>query len=378
MPRNFHVFPDLIFLLACIVATLALAVWGRPLLKPGWRRIAVYVLTGASLACYAAGYLMLYARVNRYFHVGFVTWAQGLALILGLCVIGTAVLGFALRRVPFREERREVFRAAGAVVLATPALVTAFGILNRANFHLSEVQVPVRGLPSDLDGLRMVQVTDIHLSPFLSEKQLARAVDMANETRAHIALVTGDLISRIGDPLDACLRQIGRLRAEAGVFGCMGNHEAYASVQDYVAAEGARLGVRFLRSEAARLRFGNATMNIAGVDYQAFSQPYLVGAGRLMEPGCLNVLLSHNPDVLPVAASQGWDLTVSGHTHGGQISMEILHHNVSPARYYTPYVRGLYRIDRAAGYVSRGLGTVGLPVRLGAPAEVSLIRLCAI
>jgi predicted MPP superfamily phosphohydrolase len=91
----------------------------------------------------------------------------------------------------------------------------------------------------------------------------------------------------------------------------------------------------------------------------------------------VNVLLSHNPDVFPVAAGQGWDLTIGGHTHGGQIGVEILHHNVSPARFYTPYVRGLYKVDRVAGYVSTGLGTVGLPVRLGAPPEVSLIRLCA-
>jgi predicted MPP superfamily phosphohydrolase len=158
----------------------------------------------------------------------------------------------------------------------------------------------------------------------------------------------------------------------------MGNHEVYVGVEDYVAAEAARRGGRFLRQEAARLRFGNADLNLAGVDYQQFNSRYLAGGEDLIAPGCLNVLLSHNPDVLPVAAKQGWDLTVSGHTHGGQIGMEILHHNISPARYFTPYVRGLYRIDRAAGYVSTGLGTVGLPVRLGAPPEVSLIRLCAI
>jgi predicted MPP superfamily phosphohydrolase len=148
-------------------------------------------------------------------------------------------------------------------------------------------------------------------------------------------------------------------------------------VEDYVAAEAARRGVLFLRHQAARLRFGNAQLNLAGVDYQPFHTLYLVGAERLMAPGCLNVLLSHQPDVFPVAAEQGWNLTIGGHTHGGQIGVEILHHNVSPARYFTPYVRGLYRIDSSAGYVSTGLGTVGLPVRLGAPPEVSLIRLCA-
>jgi uncharacterized protein len=378
MPRNFHVFPDLAFLLICVAAQLALAVWARGLVKARWARAVIYAATLLCLALYGAGFLMLYYRVYSHFPVGVVTWTQGSALITGLCVMGMAVIGAALRRVPFREDRREAFRTAGALVMSTPAVVTAFGILHRADFRLSEVRVPVPGLAHDLDGLRIVQVSDIHLSAFLSEKQLERAIDMANETRAHIALMTGDLITRLGDPLDVCIRQIARLRADAGVFGCMGNHEAYASVEAYTAAEAARRGVQFLRFQAAPLRFGSAVLNLAGVDYQPSNGHYLRGAERLMAPGCLNVLLSHNPDVLPVAAEQGWNLTVSGHTHGGQIGVEILHHNISPARYYTPYVRGLYRIDHAAGYVSTGLGTVGLPVRLGAPAEVSLIRLCAI
>ena len=82
--------------------------------------------------------------------------------------------------------------------------------------------VPIANLPKDLEGLRIVQITDIHLSPFLSEREFAAAIDMANETRANIALVTGDLITRPGDPLDACLRQLARLRADAGVLGCLG------------------------------------------------------------------------------------------------------------------------------------------------------------
>jgi predicted MPP superfamily phosphohydrolase len=106
-------------------------------------------------------------------------------------------------------------------------------------------------------------------------------------------------------------------------------------------------------------------------------EPYLVGAGRLLKPGCYNILLSHNPDVFPVAARQGFPLTLSGHTHGGQITVEILHQYVNVARVFTPYVYGLYREGGAAIYVTRGIGTVGVPARLGAPPEVAVIRLCA-
>jgi predicted MPP superfamily phosphohydrolase len=87
--------------------------------------------------------------------------------------------------------------------------------------------------------------------------------------------------------------------------------------------------------------------------------------------------LSHNPDVFPVAASQGYDLTIAGHTHGGQVNFEILHRNMNVARAFTPYVRGLYREGNSSVYVSSGIGTIGVPVRIGAPAEIAVLRLCA-
>ncbi len=200
---------------------------------------------------------------------------------------------------------------------------------------------------------------------------------MANETRAHLALVTGDLISRRGDPLDACLRQCARLRADAGVLGCLGNHETYAEVEGYVTEQGRRLGIEFLRHQARMLRFGDAAVNVAGVDYQRIHARYLRGAEKLVAPGALNILLSHNPDVFPVAAAQGYAVTIAGHTHGGQVDFELLHEHMNVARFFTPYVRGLYRRDESSVYVSSGLGTIGAPVRIGAPPEVSLLRLCA-
>jgi predicted MPP superfamily phosphohydrolase len=201
---------------------------------------------------------------------------------------------------------------------------------------------------------------------------------MANEAKPHLTLVTGDLITRTGDPLDACLRQLARLRADAGILGCHGNHEDYCGIKDYVTEQGRRIGIDFLRSRSRVLQFGNAKINFAGVDYQRFHHPYLVGAERMVEPGVLNVLLSHNPDVFPLAAEQGYDVTIAGHTHGGQVNFEILHSELNVARYFTRYVLGLYRRGNASAYVSSGLGTIGVPVRIGAPPEVAVLRLCAI
>jgi predicted MPP superfamily phosphohydrolase len=274
--------------------------------------------------------------------------------------------------------RRRLLNAAGSAVMAAPFAVLGYGTLvQRTNFRVREIDVALDGLPQDLDGFRLLQLSDIHLSAFLSEDELARVIDAARELRPHLAVMTGDLISVPGDPLDACIRQLARLKSDAGIFACLGNHERYARVEDYTAEAGARAGIRFLRRQHEILRFGSAQLNVAGVDHQDLSdkQRYLRRAERMIVPGAVNVLLSHNPDVFPVAAKQGYNLLLAGHTHGGQVTIEILHQGINPARFFTPFVYGLYREGTAAAYVTRGIGTIGIPARIGAPPEIAVLRL---
>ena len=315
----------------------------------GWLRAATYLWCFSSFGAYVA--YLLYSRLSPRFTVG------------------------------FNPDRRRVIQAAGGAVMAAPFALTAFGaIIQRTDFHVREVDIPIANLPPDLEGLRLLQLSDIHLSAFLSERELARVIDASNELRAHVALITGDLISGPGDPLDACLRQLTRLRTDAGALGSMGNHETYAKVLEYTAQQGARLGIPFLRGQSQVLRFGNANVNFAGVDYEPFERRphYLEGAEKLLVPDAVNILLSHNPDVFPVAARQGYDLTMSGHTHGGQITFEILSQTVNMARVFTPFVSGKYQIGKASCYVTRGIGTIGIPIRLGATPEITLLRLRAL
>jgi len=274
--------------------------------------------------------------------------------------------------------RRRALQAAGGVLMASPLAAIAYGALvERTNFHIRETDIPLKGLPQDLDGLRILQLSDIHLGLFLSEKELARVIDAALELRPHIAFATGDFISTFGDPLEACIQQLARIKADAGMLGCLGNHEYYAHVEPLATELAARAGIRILRGEAQQLRFGSAVVNVAGVDYQRVANKphYLREAASLVYPGALNVLLSHNPDVFPVAARQGYHLTLAGHTHGGQVTVEILDQTINPARFFTPYVRGLYRLDEAAEYVTRGIGTIGIPARIGEAPEITLLRL---
>ncbi|HXA52028.1 MAG TPA: metallophosphoesterase, partial [Candidatus Acidoferrum sp.] len=274
--------------------------------------------------------------------------------------------------------RRRVLSVTGNALMAAPFAVMGYGsLIQRTDFRVREVDVPIPGLPADLENLRILQLSDIHLSAFLSEGEFARVVDASRELRPHLAVVTGDLISGPNDPLDACIRQLARVKADAGVFGCMGNHERYAKSEDYTEKECARRGIRFLRRQSQALRFGNATVNLAGSDFVSNRQrsTYLAGMERFILPGAVNILLQHNPDVFPVAARQGYNLLLAGHTHGGQVTVEILEQSLNPARFFTPYVYGLYREGNAAAYVTRGIGTIGVPARIGAPPEISLLRL---
>ena len=279
---------------------------------------------------------------------------------------------------PTNPARRRALTTAGNLAMAAPFVAIGYGaLIERTKFHMREIDVFLPGLAPGLDGLRILQVSDIHMGPFLGEADLARVIDMGMESKPDLAVITGDLISTRGDPLDACIRQLSRIKADAGVFGCMGNHEHYAHAEDYTEIAGARAGIRFLRSRSQQLQIGGATLNLAGVDHQwsARGKKYLVGAERMVVPGALNLLLSHNPDVFPVAARQGYNLMLSGHTHGGQINVEIYDQFITPARFFTPYVYGLYQAKGATAYVTRGIGTIGIPVRIGAPPEISVIRL---
>jgi uncharacterized protein len=349
----------------------------------GMPRASLWIVNGVVLL----GYALTFSQMDS--HLGLSARAAAMIgavtlfyLVVVAAVMGVSVMGEIVgRRLPKDADvgrRRLLMGAASQVLVAAPVAVLGYGtFIERLDFRVREVELPVAGLPADLEGLRLVQVSDIHLSAFLGESDLARVVDAANGLRAHVALVTGDLISTRGDPLDACIRQVARLKSDAGVFGCLGNHERYARAESYTTEAGARAGMVFLRGVARQLRFGGATLNLAGVDFQSAARKggYLKGLGHLATPGATNVLLSHNPDVLPVAARLGYDAMLSGHTHGGQVTLEILDRSLNPASFFTPYVYGPYRVGRTAAYVTRGIGTIGIPTRIGAPPEIALVRL---
>jgi predicted MPP superfamily phosphohydrolase len=268
-----------------------------------------------------------------------------------------------------------------------------------------EVEIPIANLPPALDGLRITQLSDIHIGAYMPVRQVRRAVGMANELSGDLTVVTGDFVTGRSDPLEDCIAELSNLRAPLGVWGCNGNHEIYARAEAKSAELFKTHGMKLLRQENAELRWNGGTFNLICVDYQRQRDPegnpapMLPGIEPLVRRDIPNILLSHNPNSFPRAAQLGIELSLAGHTHGGQVRVEILDRQWSPAEFLTSYVAGLYSRPLLAAsslsdeelqnvrptssirpptsriYVNRGLGTIGAPVRLGVPPEITLITL---
>ena len=301
--------------------------------------------------------------------------------------------------------RRYFFRTATALAGATPFLSAVYGFAaERLNYQVHRIEIPITNLPHPLDGMTIAQISDIHLSGYMTRSAVRRAVDMTNDLGADLAVVTGDFITGSADPIADCIDEVRRLHAPLGVWGCNGNHEIYAKAEDAAQQLFAQAGMKLLRQENAQLTFRGAQFNLIGVDYQrernnnGHRTQMLANLDPLVRRDMPNILLSHNPNSFNRAAELGIELSLAGHTHGGQIQVEILDHRLTPARFISDYVAGLYQRPLLAPasrilvqpgsviansnlqpvsnlYVNRGLGTVGAPVRLGVPPEISLFVL---
>jgi uncharacterized protein len=264
--------------------------------------------------------------------------------------------------------------------LAVPLValgVTFIGFINaRRVARVKRVDVPIEGLPEPLHGYSIAQISDIHVGPTIKRPYLNAIVNRVNALEADAIAVTGDLVDGSVQRLALHTQPLARLSAPDGAFFVTGNHEYYSGAEEWI-AELRRLGLTVLLNQHVVRRRGEAALMIAGVaDYTAHhfnpahrSDPQLAAAGA---PGDLavKILLAHQPRSAPAAAEAGFDLQLSGHTHGGQFFPWNLFVPLQQ-----PFVAGLHRVRRLWVYTSRGTGYWGPPKRFGAPSEITLVRL---
>jgi predicted MPP superfamily phosphohydrolase len=288
--------------------------------------------------------------------------------------------------VPAAPSRRVFLERTANAAVAAPFVAGAYGLLyGRLNLQTTQQPVYLERLPKAFHGFRIVQLSDIHIGPFMDEDEIRKYVRIANSLKADLVSLTGDFITFDPSPQQAVVSALSGLRAPYGVFGCLGNHDAWADAEDSLTRLFGEAGVRILRQQRVSLTASGDHINLAGIDFansRRMSAGYghmnsgtLEGLEKLLEPGAANILLSHNPETFDRAAQLGVDLSLAGHTHGGQLALEFISPELAPSRIVTPYVAGWFQQPGGQLYVNRGIGTIAAPMRVGAPPEISVLEL---
>jgi len=270
--------------------------------------------------------------------------------------------------------RRRLLKGLVAAGLAGVAGTAAYGSLFEPfNYELTETDIFIRGLPEGFEGFRVVQLTDLHHSRIVPLAEVRRVVELANEARADLIVLTGDYTTSRRGYIEPCAEALGALRAPEGVWAVLGNHDHYTDAELTRRAL-TKYRVNVLSNANTVLRRGADELQLAGVDDWGWGQADWGRALRGVELARPSILLSHEPAVLDMPEARGVSLILSGHTHGGQINLPFIG---APARVIEEfkYLRGLYEREGTQLYVSRGTGMIGLPVRIGARPEVTVLRL---
>ncbi|HTH73821.1 MAG TPA: metallophosphoesterase [Trinickia sp.] len=281
----------------------------------------------------------------------------------------------ALWRGALSLDRWRIDTAVGVVALA--ALSTSIGFVNaRRRARVVSVDVPIVELPPELDGLTIVQISDVHVGPTIKARYVDAIVDAVNRLEPDLIAVTGDIVDGSVAQLAEHTKPLERLTSRYGAYLVTGNHEYYSGATQWI-AEFERLGLRVLLNEHVVLEHNGTRFIVAGVtDYSAgqFDQAHRSDPAAALAdaPGDVRIklLLAHQPRTALAAVEAGYTLQLSGHTHGGQFFPWNFF-----VRLQQPFTAGLARLDELWVYTSRGTGYWGPPKRLGAPSEITHLRL---
>lgn len=247
--------------------------------------------------------------------------------------------------------------------------------LNEANsLSLERVEIKLERLPKKLDGFRIIHLSDIHHSPFTNLEHITRTVKIANRLKPDMFVLTGDYVSHEPEFIAPVAEVLSKLEAEFGTHACLGNHDHWTDADEIIKCF-RQEKINLLINEGFRMTAHDSSFWLAGVDDYMVGKTDVPASLRGSFPDEMKVLLAHNPVIIRQAARFGIDLMFSGHTHGGQVKVRESKNKLFARRKLTS---GLHRRKNTQIYITRGIGTVVLPVRYQCPPEISLIELkCA-
>jgi len=249
--------------------------------------------------------------------------------------------------------------------------IAKYAIDEANSLSLERVEVRLDRLPKKLDGFRIIHLSDIHHSPFTSFDHIARAVKIANRLKPDMFVLTGDYVSHETSYIKPVADLMGSLQAEFGTHACLGNHDHWTD-PDLVTRAFQEAGINMLVNEGVRFEARGVSFWLAGVDDHMVGKTDLPAALRGSFPDEMKLLLAHNPIIFRKAVRYGIDLTLSGHTHGGQVRVRDKNRRLIRRRKLS---NGLHSRRDSQIYITRGIGTVVLPVRYQCPPEITLLEL---
>ncbi len=280
----------------------------------------------------------------------------------------------------FDRSRRLVLKAGLYGLSAYAFGASAYGLLEQDEVEVNERTIPIKDLPEGLRGFSIAFICDVHSGIFMSKKKMLEYAELVNGLQADLIVIPGDFVTSRLHEIYPFVEAFSQLTAPYGVYGCLGNHEFFADRSgDLLTNELEQGGIRILRNESARISVNGASLDLIGVDdiRRSMSAETVVDRSlRQVRNDTPKVLLCHKPYFFETIASRNIDLTLAGHTHGGQIVFAQLGQTyIAPASLATQYVHGLYERGNSKMYVTRGVGVIGVPFRVNCPPEITKIVL---
>ncbi len=249
---------------------------------------------------------------------------------------------------------------------------TAQTAMDEANsLSLERVTIYLKRLPKKLDGFKVIHLSDTHHSPLTGLDHIKRTVKIANRLRPDMFLLTGDYVSHDREYIAPVAAVLGKLKAKYGIYACLGNHDHWTDAGLVIHLFRGE-GINMLVNEGLRIEARGASFWLAGVDDYMVGKTDVPAALRGSFPDEMKVLLAHNPIIFREAVRAGIDLTLSGHTHGGQIKLRDDEKRILRQR---KLKAGLHAKRDSQVYITRGIGTVVVPMRYQCPPEISLLEL---
>ena len=274
---------------------------------------------------------------------------------------------------PKMTRRRFVKRLAAAGVAGVVGAGAYGALFEPYNYELTETDIFVRDLPEGFEGFRIAQVSDVHHSSIVSAEEVRRVVALANSARCDLVALTGDYTTASRKYVEPCAEILAGLQAPHGVWAVLGNHDHNTDAGLTRRALASR-GIGVIDNANTRLRRGGDELQLAGVGDWSWVDADWGRAFAGIDRRRPTVLLSHQPSVLDRPEAEGVSLILSGHTHGGQVSLPLVGAPVGHLDEFK-YLRGRFSRGATQLYVTRGTGTIGLPVRFGARPEIAVLRL---